>query len=503
MINNDITHQSNRKVRKEMQGSSKVSKCLEILLSDKSYTIITFSTMISYGLFWTIPVSLIYELKLNIGEGMRVLGYLMMILRLGKFSGHLLAIKICGYFPAKRFSEIHLASMAVQCICVVLIPQCVSWISLGIDLLLIGITLGIIESNNVFFNTAVNKASAPKYTNIYYFTFSVGCAITPIIADGTRAKILDPKKRLSFVCWIVGGSYLVFNSFLLLVVILRRKRGIFVDQIEGEKPAEKQGMHTVSYVCTAVSSFCFMCGRTILELFLLPYAMNSKAQLSEKQSYSVVQCIFASQMAIRFFGIFIAIILDKTSGILLFWNAILFLAVSFMLGFRDNSYAGIILTMVFFGLVLGSYQNSLLNWMADHMLLNNRNTAPFFVGTCIGSSLTPAVIPHLIKNKDGSVDMETYQILVQVLFFLSVVFCLAILTFELAIPAVRARIHKNTCSVKEVNILPDSEAYPPTENMAAFSELTFNEDLCNLGHVSRMTQRSHRTSIMSPLSPMI
>lgn len=483
------------------------SKWLGILISDKCFSLVTFSTMICFGMFWAIPASLIYEIKANINEGMRVLGYLSMALRLGKMFGHLLAIKICGYFPSKRCSEIHFISMGVQFLGVVLTPHCTNGASLGTNWFIIGLTLGIIESNTVFFNSAVNKKSAHKYTNIYYFTFSCGCALTPIIVDATREKIHDPSKELFVVCWIVGGTCLTFNLFLVLVVALRRKHGTFVDQIEGEKLPDRQCLCVFSNVCLAITSFCFMCGRTILELFLLPYAMYSKAELSEKQSYSVVQCLFASQMIIRFIGIFIAIMLDKTSALLIFWNACLAVAVGAMIGFQDHTYLGIIVTMILFGFVLGSYQNTLLNWMSDRMFLDNKNTAPFFFGTTVGSTLTPAVIPHLIKNSDDSIDMHTYQILVEVLFTLSVVFCLALITTELLIRgriAGRSVFNSTSSAVEVVNIVPE-RTDSQSNNLAVYSELTLNTatGIRDVGVESRATLYTPGLRFRSPLSPII
>lgn len=480
----------------------------EILVSDKCFIFATFSTLICYGMFWSIAGSLIYEIKVNISEGMQVFGYLMMVLRLGKMAGHLIAMKLCSSVQPRYYPEIHLGSMAVQFVGVAFIPICTSWISLAVSWVFIGISLGIIESNIVFLNYAVNKESAPKYNNFYYFLFSLGTALTPLIVNGTKQIIDDPKIELWTVCWIVAGVNLILNLIMATILQLRKKLGIIIGEtveLALNKPVSFQ-RPIISNLCLALAAFVYMCGRTILELYLLPYALYSEAGLTEHESYAVIQTVFISSMVIRLSAVFISPWLTKTinSSLLAICNFVLVMGMSFMAGFQDRSYVGMIITMVLYGLVLGTYQNFLLNWMTDRLALNTKNTAPFFVGTCIGSSITPAIVPHLIRNSDGSIDVECYQTILLVLFSLTVAFCLALMAAE-AIPVTKSKI--STMSLVEViNIIPDESEL--ADNITENSESSINLPLPSNSRVNVLsdmdiTRAATHLSSVSHLTPII
>ena len=432
-----------------------MTKLVETLTSDKFFVLMTFSTMICYGMFWTIPGSLIYEIKTNINEGLQVFGYLMMILRLGKTVGHLIAVKVCGSVKPTNYPDIHVVSMAIQCLGVVFMPFCTSWALLAICWTIIGMTLGVVETNNVFLNEAVNHKSAPKYTNFYYFAFSLGASLTSPLVDLTKRVIDNPKLELIAVCGIVGGLNFIMNFFIATILKMRRDRGITV----GEAAEFVQDNPTsfrspiISNISLTLTSSLFMCGRTIMELFLLPYARYADANLSEGTSYSLVQTVFISTMIIRLAGVFFSPWLAKeiNTWLLIFWNFSLVLGIISMFTFQDRSFAGLIVTMIIYGLVFGSYQNTLLNWMTDRLAVNPWNTAPFFFGTCLGSSITPAVIPHLIKNADGSINVDSFQIILEVIFFLTVTFCGLLMLAEFL--AEKSELNA-VSTVEVINLMP-------------------------------------------------
>lgn len=430
-----------------------MTKFTEILVSDKCFVLVTFSTMICYGMFWTIPGSLIYEIKTNINGGIEVFGYLNMILKIGKTAGHLLAIKVCGTVKPSNYPDIHLIFMAIQFLGVIAMPICTTWYILAICWSLIGITLGVLETNNVFFNSAMNHESAPKYTNFYYFTFSLGAALTPPIVDRTKQIIDDPKSELTAVCGIVGGVNFVLNFFAAAILKLRRDRGIVIgDAVEYVEDKSTSFLSPiVSNISLTIAACLFMVGRTVMELFLLPFALNASAGLTERTSYSLVQTVYIATMIIRLVGVFISPWLTKgvNTFLLIFWNFTLVLGIISMSAFRDNSYAGMIVTLIIFGLAFGAYQNSLLNWMTDRLAVNPKNTAPFFFGTCFGSSITPAVIPHLIENSDESIDVDNFLTIVITTFSLTVTFCGLLMLAELF-----ASNAAKVSTVEAINLVP-------------------------------------------------
>ena len=430
-----------------------MTKFKEILVSDKCFTIVTFSSMICYGMFWTIPGSLIYEIKTNINEGMHVFGYLMTVLRVGKMFGHLIAAKVCGCVHPTKYPDIHLLSMSVQALGVVMMPFCTSWILLAVCWTFIGITLGVIETNNVFFNCAVNHEDAPRYTNFYYFAFSFGAALTPPIVDGTKRMIDDPKTELIAVCSIAGALNFLMNLVTASVLKLRRRNEIVLEdavECDDDKPTSFRAP-IISNVCLSLAAFIFMCGRNTIELFLLPYALHSRANLSEQASYSLVQTVFFSTMFTRLVGVFSGPWLTKkvNNYLLLFLNLVLLLGVISMTIFEDKSYSGMIFTLIIYGLVFGSFQNTLLNWMTDRLALNSKNTAAFFFGTCVGSILSPTIVPHLIKNSDGSIEIANFHLIMEVTFTATVIFCGLLMLTELL-----AENSEKACAVEAINLVP-------------------------------------------------
>ena len=470
---------------------------IAFITSDKFFGISSFSTLTCYGMFWGIPGSLIYEIKANINEDMKVFGYLMMVMRIGKFIGHIIIIKLTVSVKPKYYPEIHLTSMAVKFIGIILTPFCSSWISLAINWFLIGISLGSIESILTFINTAVNGKSAPKYTNVYYFCFSVGAALTPLVVNGTKKHIDNPRKELAIVCCVVGAVSFVLNMTMLTSLLLRRKRGIFLGETEAtHMVAEASDVVVDSFKkpiisgsCLAMTSFFFMCARTILEVFLLPFAQKAQAGLTERDSYSVLQAVSISSMVVRFGLVFFAFYFTKTSIILACCNLNLVLGLISLLSFKDNSLEGIMFSMILFGMVMGSFQNSLVNWMADRMTLNPTNTAPFFIATAVGSTLTPAVTPYLIKNNDGTINLDTYQLLVFLLFVLAAVFCGAMMLSEW-LAVTKIGIMGNSSFVEVIKIVPE------TAGNDAASDNGDNDDVSIPNHnPSKMTVVSSDTYI--------
>ena len=452
-------------------------KFMKILLSDKCFALAIFSTMICYGMFWTIPGSLIYEVKTNINEGMHVFGYLMMVLRIGKTVGHLIAVKVCGSVNPNNYPDIHLVFMAIQCLGVFAMPFCTRWFLLAICWTFIGITLGVIETNTIFFNCAMHHQSAPKYTNLYYFLFSLGAALTPPLVDGTKRIIDNPKVELTAVCGIVGGLNFVLNLFAAMILKLRRDNGIAMREAAefNDDKATSFKAPIISNICLTMTACLFMGGRAVMELFLLPYALNTEANLSERASYSLVQTIFISTMIMRLIGVFISPWLTKrvNAFLMIFWNVVLVLGVISMGAFRDHSYGGMILTLIILGMVFGCYQNTLLNWMTDRLALNSWNTAPFFFGTCLGSSLTPAVVPHIIKNPDGSINVDNFQTMLEVVFPLAAASCGLLMLAEL-LASKSAEVSK----VESINLKPviARQRYNSfTSSHSAFSSVPRND----------------------------
>lgn len=426
---------------------------VEILTSDKCFALATFTTMISYGMFWTVPGSLIYEIKTNINQGIQVFGYLMTVLRVGKTVGHVMAIKVCGKVKPTNYPDIHLVSMAIQCLGVFSMPFCSTWLLLAICWTIIGISLGVVETNNVFFNTALNRKSAPKYTNYYYFMFSTGAALTPPIVDGTKRVIRNPKLELFAVCGIVAGVNFVLNFFAAIILKLRRDRGMIIEEtVENveDKPSSFRAP-IASNICLSLTACLFMVGRSIMELFLLPYALNSGANLSEQKSYFLVQVVFISSMIVRLAGVFISPWLTKiiNTRLLITLNVGLVLGIICTAIFRDNSYSGMIATLLVYGIVFGAYQNTLLNWMTDRLALNPKNTMPFFFATCLGSSVTPTVVPHLIERPDGSINVDNFEIIMEVTFALTVVCCGLLMLAEQ-----RAGNSVRESTVEVINLVP-------------------------------------------------
>ncbi|KAL5267457.1 hypothetical protein ACHWQZ_G004477 [Mnemiopsis leidyi] len=449
-----------------------MTKFIEILMSDKCFTITTFSSMICYGMFWTIPGSLIYEIKTNINEGMHVFGYLMTVLRVGKMLGHVIAAKVCGSVKPTNYPDIHLLSMTVQGLGVILMPFCTSWILLAVCWVFIGITLGVIETNNVFFNCAVNHENAPKYTNFYYFAFSFGAALTPPIVDGTKRMIDNPKTELIAMCSIVGALNFFMNLFTAAILKLRRYNGNVLGEtveFEEDKPTSFRAP-IASNICLSLTAFIFMCGRNTMELFLLPFALHARANLSERTSYSLVQTVFFSTMVTRLVGVFAGPWLTKrvNNYLLLSLNTVLVVGVICMGVFEDKSYSGMVLTLVIFGLAFGSYQNTLLNWMNDRMALNPKNTAAFFFGTCFGSSLSPTIVPYLIKNSDGSIEVGNFQLIMEVTFAATATFCGLLMLTELL-----AEKSERGCAVEAINLVPVVTSQPQVERTQ--SALTFRD----------------------------
>ena len=486
-------------LRLQLESADRMLKIKNILLSDTTFILTLFSTMVCYGMFCSIPGSLIYEIKFSINEGMRIFGYLMMALKAGKIVGHLIAIKLCSMIKATRYPDFHLGSMAVQLLGVTSTPFCTSWFSLGICWSIVGVTLGTIESNVVFLNTAINREKAAKYTNIFYCCYSAGAAFTPIIVSATKQMIEEPKVVLSTVCWIVGGVNFTLNLFVCFLLCLRRSEGKFIPEmpnsVTSNKPENFRRL-IFSNICFTGISFFFMCGRTSLELFLLPFTLFSKAGLDENQSYVVIQLFFVSSLAMRVIGILIGLLVSSTSKIMVGLNLMTLLGVLSMAFYQDRSYEGIIVTMILLGFVLGAYQNSILNWLTDRMNVTTRNTAPFFFGTTFGSCVAPAIVPHLIKNEDGTINVGNYETVVIVLFTVSVGFCVGLMCAEAEGWNI-LRWFRNDSLVKEVNIVgtpegigseDEDEASVNLPNLANASRMTFmsgaNRDRTNTGSCS-------------------
>lgn len=405
-------------------------------------------------MFWTIPGSLIYEIKFNIKQEMKTFGYLMMTLRLGKAAGHLIAMKICSILKPSRYPDVQLVSLAVQGFGVIMMPLCTTWYLLGICWVIVGMTLGILEANIVFFNSAINKENASKFTNFYYLAFSVGAALTPPIVDWTKRFIDNPKLELAVVCGIVAGTNALMTSFTAVLLKMRRNRGISIGEAEEivlNKPTEFNAP-IISNICVALTACIFMCCRSMIEIFLLPYVLHADANLSEQKAYSVIQIAFGSTMVMRLVGAFISPWFNKTvvSYLMAFLNISLLLGVTSVFVFRDHTYGGIIVTNVVLGTIFGLYQNTLLNWMTDRLALNTRNTASFFVGTCVGSSLTPAIVPHLIKNLDGTINIDSFHTIIGVTLLLAAVFCGTLIITEHI-----AGLKLKADSVEEIDLKPD------------------------------------------------
>ena len=144
-------------------------------------------------------------------------------------------------------------------------------------------------------------------------------------------------------------------------------------------------------------------------------------------------------------------------------NLFLLLAITCIMVFQDHTYEGMIATNIVFGIIFGAYQNTLLNWMTDRMALNTKNTASFFVGTCAGSSLTPAIVPHLIKNDDGTINIYSFHTIAEVSFLLTAIFCGALILTDHF-----AGLMAKTNSVQEINLKPD----PPVTSRVRLNSLT-------------------------------
>ena len=82
---------------------------------------------------------------------------------------------------------------------------------------------------------------------------------------------------LSVVCGIVAGINFLMTSFTAALLKARRNRGIVLGETEEivlDKPTQLNAP-IISNLFLALTACIFMCGRTTVELFLLPYVLHA------------------------------------------------------------------------------------------------------------------------------------------------------------------------------------------------------------------------------------
>ena len=443
-----------------------------LMLSDVFFCIFLFISLVVTGMFWTVPSSLVDEIKANVNQDNKAFGYLVSLLRGGKFLGHLGYILLEKLLNPKGYVNLHVTNVIMFTVASLLTPACTRWYYLGPNWLFIGVFLGLMESNIFSINFYINGSKANKFTNITYFCFSLGSSVTPLIVkmlkrDGENGDGCQPQLEITLSVITMGALALVILTLLLILIITRRCKNIYIQQQEAMKNIDEAILTNykrpyISITALVLCGIFFMAGRTIMETFLLLFAFDARANMSRYHSYGVILAMFTTIMVFRVGLVILPWFFSRAAVVMVAFNCFLFLTIISFLIFRDESRFGILISVVLFGITMAGYQSSLFNWLISIIKMTPVTSAPLLVSTPLGSIITPAVVPHIILAEDGSIDTSRFVYTLTFCFAVALVSCIVLMLSEGS--------PKKTNLVEQVLLVSEDVSQDKTIMMEDFSE---------------------------------
>jgi len=439
-----------------------------ILYRTEPYAMIIFISIAGIGMLWSSLGILLNEIGLNIEQDLKVLGYILTFMRVGKVLGHMAIVPVSKW-SGGRMVEVHILSLFVVSGLTVIVPFCTSWVLLSMDWFLLGALCGFIESNIVMINELLNGPNRVKFTNVYYALYSLGTVVSSFIMESVKNESVkdgirndaDDYKHILLHSYLVIAAYIAILTIpVILMLLLRRQKGLIVldTSIEGDEFDESRSGSMfrwvkISFSLLLLSAFFFVAAQSCLWVYVLTFAKNSNLDLDESQEYCVAQTFFVASMTIRFIAAILTFFYRNTVVTLAVCNFVLASASILLAILQDGSYNQLLFLMVLFGIGMGLFQNSLLNWLTDHVVLTPKNSFPFFVASTLGQIMLPSIVPHIILDNNDKFIPEHYMWILSVLAFIPVVLTTILMTIESSrFPWGKQEVD----IVKDINIIPVS-----------------------------------------------
>lgn len=474
----DATPQDDVGIRQAISALSSVSDDLplsegnwfkrNILYRTETYAMIIFISITGIGMLWASQGILLTEIGDNIDQDLKVLGYILTFMRIGKVFGHMAIVPVNNLFGG-RIVEVHVATLLIVSVLTVLVPFCTHWILLSINWFLLGGLCGFVESNIVMINEILNGPNRVKFTNVFFALYSLGTVFSSYIMEAVKNETNDHTNKYKHTLlhsYLVIAAYIaIFTVPVIFMWLLRRQKGLIThDSTEKQNFSDSRAgsgfrCFKVSFSLLLTSAFVFVACQSCLWIYVLTFAKelrNGPLKLDDGQAYSIAQTFFVASMTIRFMAAILTLFYRNTVVTLVATNVVMVSASILMAILQDETYNGLMFLMVLFGIGVGMFQNSLLNWLTDHVVLTPKNSFPFFVASTLGQIVTPSIVPHIILDSKDVFIPTNYMWVVSVLGSIPVVTSTILMIIESNKFANLCGIKQNVDEVQEIKIIPVS-----------------------------------------------
>ena len=425
--------------------------------------IIFFSIMSGIGMIWSTQSVLINELMDNISVGLKTFGSLLTTLRLGKIFGHLFFVPVSNIFSGRNI-EISIILQIMMSVSTFLVPHCQSWLALGINWFVMGILYGMLDSSVVIINQIVSgngpNNNRTKYTNSCYAFYSIGTFVALYIVKGVRTQTDEKgvlfqtketdRETLTGSFYIVAGFQALMVLAIVTISIFRYTKGIKLPDQNEQYIMHQSGFKyaALSIILVSASAMLFVCLQCSFWVYLVIFAENSFAKPTNAQVLSLFKMFYGAALGVRILNAVLSFFCRKnlSSQLLVISNIFLGTACCLILVLRDSTYNGLIVIVIAYGLGMGLFHNSLLNFLTDHIVMTPKSSFPFFIASTTGMIITPAIVPHIITSPDGSISVNNFIHLIASLTFLCVLTSSCLMFLQTL---------KDDNAVKVIQIMPD------------------------------------------------
>ncbi|KAL5267460.1 hypothetical protein ACHWQZ_G004478 [Mnemiopsis leidyi] len=428
-------------------GSSVDDEDRPWIFRDTTFAYVAIFSASCFGIFWVTQALFIEDLMQQTDIELVLMGYLFSSVRVGKVVGHLVTVPLTTLLPS-NIVNITIIKLIIFSILIVFVSFITSPILLGTTFFFLGITYGVVDSCTVLIIQMLKTSDRAYFTNTFYAVSSVSCFTHTFVTAYIKSQFTDPQTRL-----IWANSINSVVGFLVVIMIFalsraREKNKYFLeDEIVVLQPLKFKGFRNYffSFVLLSWSAFSSIYCFSSFWNFILPVLENSATELDSTQIFYLIEAFHGSVLVARIIAVPIVVFYENKTVVVAGCNATLIGAALCTVSLQDKMFEGLVLILIFFGIGLGMFHQSLLNWLQEHIIITPKTSLPFFLASTSGVVLAPMTVPNIITGSSGTVEPKRFFWLVCGL-TISTVLAASVLIFIEQL--------KSDTEVQEIEILP-------------------------------------------------
>ncbi|XP_063686103.1 uncharacterized protein LOC134819881 [Bolinopsis microptera] len=416
------------------------------IFRDTTFAYLAILSATGFAIFWVTQALFIEDLMQLTGISLVVIGFMFACVRIGKVAGHLLTVPLTTFFP-NSIVQMTISGLILFSVMIVLVPFITSPYLLGLILFLLGVTYGVVDSCTVLIIQMLHNSERAYFTNLYYATSSVASFSYSLLAAYIKSHHSESKDRLIWANFINSGVATITALMILTLYIIREKHKYYlINEVVVLQPLKFKGFrhYLFSFLLLSWSAFSSTYCLSAFWNFILLVLQNS-TQLDSKQIFILIEAFHGSLLFARILAVPVVVFYENKTVVVGACNAILVSAAICAVFLRDRMFEGLLIILLFYGMGLGLFHQSLLNWLTDHIIITPKTSLPFFLASTSGVVLAPMTVPHLITGELG---------MVEPIRFIWLVFSFSLSTAVAASILIFIEQLKSDTEVQEIQIMP-------------------------------------------------